>query len=76
MEERIIRPPDSETKRYIIYIVRYVGHDGEVYTRECSTDDKEAAIREAERYRKSGRRVAICEETTTIKTLFTSEVKS
>lgn len=73
MTESIVRPPDSITKRYVVYIVRYVGHDGDVYTREYCTHDKEDAIRVAEGYRKSGRRVAICEETITIKTLFTSE---
>lgn len=70
---QIVRLPDSVTKRYVIYIVRYVGHDGDVYTREYCTYDKDDAIRMAEVYRKSGRRVAVCEETTTIKTLFTSE---
>lgn len=74
MIESIVRPPDSSTKRYVVYIVRYVGHDG-VYTREYGTPDKEDAIRVAEGYRKSGRRVAVCEETTTIRTLFTSEVE-
>lgn len=71
--EPIVRPPDRETKRYVIYIVRYVGHDGDVYTRECCVTDMESAIRVAEDYRRAGRRVAVCEETTTIKTLFTSE---
>ncbi len=71
--ESIVRPPDSITKRYVIYIVRYVGHEGDVYTREYCTYDKEDAIRVAEGYRKSRKRVAVCEETTTIKTLFTSE---
>lgn len=75
MIESIVRPPDSSTKRYVVYIVRYVGHDGDVYTREYCTPDKEDAIRVAEGYRKSGRRVAVCEETTTIRTLFTSEVE-
>ena len=71
--EPIVRPPDAQTKRYVIYIVRYVGHDGDVYTREYTTHSKEDAIRVAEGYRRAGRRVAVCEETTTIKTLFTSE---
>lgn len=59
MIESIVRPPDSSTKRYVVYIVRYVGHDGDVYTREYCTPDKEDAIRVAEGYRKSGRRVAV-----------------
>lgn len=71
--ESIVKLPDGETKRYVIYIVRYVGHDGDVYIREYCTNDKDAAIRVAEGYRRAGRRVAVCEETTTIKTLFTSE---
>lgn len=70
----IVRTPDGVTKEYAIYFIRrYVGHDGDVYTKEYRTHDKEDAIRIAEEYRKSGRRVAVCEETITIKTLFTTE---
>lgn len=67
----IIIPPDSRTKRYVIYIVRYVGYDGDVYTREYATHDKDDAIRVAKGYYKSGKHVAFCEETTTLRTLLT-----
>lgn len=70
--EPTVRLPDSSTTRYVVYIVRYVGHDGDVYTREYCTYDKESALRVAKAYWKSGKEVAYCEETTTIRTLLTA----